>query len=174
MKSHLTITSIIAVLLALAALVPASAPASSLLSGYGGPGQGNQAILGSALLNGPSGGGGGSAGGVPSVASSTSNGAGASERGGAGAGPRGHRHAAVGHAKQGSGAGTGASESAPRTYQRYAQTGSSQSAAADSGALGLSGSDYLLVLLALAALFFTGLLTRGLTRAGGPRGHAGS
>ena len=31
---------------------------SSLLSGYGGPGQGSQAILGSALLNGPGSGGG--------------------------------------------------------------------------------------------------------------------
>ena len=35
------------------ALCPAAALAGSLLSGYGGPGQGNQAILGSALLGGP-------------------------------------------------------------------------------------------------------------------------
>jgi hypothetical protein len=44
--------------LALAAAMPAAAVASSLLSGYGGPGQGNQAILGAALVNGPRGGGG--------------------------------------------------------------------------------------------------------------------
>src|SRR3977135_3916585 len=43
-------------------LIPAVAAASSLLSGYGGPGQGNQAIPGSALLNGPSHPGGGSRG----------------------------------------------------------------------------------------------------------------
>src|SRR5437879_8345365 len=60
MKRHRTITS----LAALAALVvsmaiAATAHASSLLSGYGGPGQGNQAILGSTLLGGGSGGGGG-------------------------------------------------------------------------------------------------------------------
>ena len=49
----------IAALMALAfccALAPAADASSTLLSGYGGPGQGNQAILGSTLI----GGGGGS------------------------------------------------------------------------------------------------------------------
>src|SRR5438309_8805588 len=45
------------------AAVPATAHAGPLLSGYGGPGQGNQAILGSALVGGSSGGGGTSGGG---------------------------------------------------------------------------------------------------------------
>jgi hypothetical protein len=51
-----------AALLATFAFAPTAAPASPLLSGYGGPGQGSQAILGSALLNGGQGGGGSSAG----------------------------------------------------------------------------------------------------------------
>ena len=41
----------------------ASARASPLLSGYGGPGQGSQAILGSTLINGPPSGGGSRGGG---------------------------------------------------------------------------------------------------------------
>lgn len=49
--------------LVLLVALPAVAQASPLLSGYGGPGQGSQAILGAALVNGPSGGGGGSRGG---------------------------------------------------------------------------------------------------------------
>jgi hypothetical protein len=40
--------------------------------------------------------------------------------------------------------------------------------------LGLSGSDLLLVLLALAALLFAGLLTRGVAQGYGARRHAGN
>jgi hypothetical protein len=58
MNRHRKIIFIGGVLAALMAVSPTLASASSLLSGYGGPGQGNQAILGSALLNGPRGGGG--------------------------------------------------------------------------------------------------------------------
>ena len=43
----------VAVLCGLCLGAPASALASPLLSGYGGPGQGSQVILGSALVNGP-------------------------------------------------------------------------------------------------------------------------
>ena len=60
--------STIALLAALVAVAPAAASANSLLSGYGGPGAGNQAILGSALI-----GGGGSAGGGGSSGSSGSS-----------------------------------------------------------------------------------------------------
>jgi hypothetical protein len=62
------------------ALVPASALASGpgpLLSGYGGPGAGAQAILGATLLKGPGGGAGsgsGSSGGSPGAASARTNG----------------------------------------------------------------------------------------------------
>jgi hypothetical protein len=67
MKSHRKISLATALLAALVAVAPASAAANSLLSGYGGPGAGNQAILGSALI-----GGGGSAGGGGSSGSSGS------------------------------------------------------------------------------------------------------
>jgi hypothetical protein len=40
--------------------------------------------------------------------------------------------------------------------------------------LGLSNAAFLIVLLALGALLFTGLLTRGLAKASGARRHAGS
>ena len=58
MRSHRTTIFIGAFCATLAVAAPAPALASSLLSGYGGPGQGNQAILGSALVNGPRGGAG--------------------------------------------------------------------------------------------------------------------
>ncbi|HXP28462.1 MAG TPA: hypothetical protein VN804_01790, partial [Solirubrobacteraceae bacterium] len=48
---------------ALAALICVAAPqaalAGSLLSGYGGPGEGSQALIGASLVKGPRGGGGG-------------------------------------------------------------------------------------------------------------------
>ena len=61
MRSRRIITSAIACIAALsaAAAMPVAAPAGSLLSGYGGPGQGSQVILGSSLVNGPPKGGGG-------------------------------------------------------------------------------------------------------------------
>src|ERR1700690_4279436 len=59
MRGHRrTITAIVA-LLSMLALVPAAALAGPLLSGYGGPGQGNQAILGAGLGGGRGGDGGG-------------------------------------------------------------------------------------------------------------------
>src|SRR4051812_5612016 len=66
---------LIAALLAAGALAcaPAGADAGSLLSGYGGPGQGSQALLGSALIGGgggsSSGGSGGGSGGPSGSAS---------------------------------------------------------------------------------------------------------
>lgn len=66
----------VAILIALLAFAvggsPGAALASSLLSGYGGPGEGSEAIIGSTLVNGPSGGaGGGSAGAGGSPVSGT-------------------------------------------------------------------------------------------------------
>lgn len=158
MNSHRKITSLMGLVLALSALVPASASASSLLSGYGGPGQGTQAILGSMLLNGPSGG----AGTVPLGGVSTVGGT-------ASSGAVGNRHATARHGTEAAATATGGV--APGSYPRLR---ASQTSAGGSGVLGLSDSAFLFVLLALAALLFTGLLTRGLTRASGTRWHAGS
>src|SRR6185437_13398965 len=58
-KHRLTTTFALLALGLLGAFAPAASASSTLLSGYGGPGQGNQAILGSTLI----GGGGGASGG---------------------------------------------------------------------------------------------------------------
>src|SRR2546421_57056 len=57
MTTHRRIITSAGLLLAAAACMPVAAHANPLLSGYGGPGQGNQAILGATLLNGSGGGG---------------------------------------------------------------------------------------------------------------------
>jgi len=168
MKSHRKITPIIGLLMVLSGLVPASATASSLLSGYGGPGQGTQMILGSKLLNGPSsGGGGGSAGGGPSgtaPVTAVSSGGGATSSGAGG-----NRHASTRHGSQ-----TVAPATGSVTVRSYPRLVASEASAGDAGILGLSDSAFLFALLALAALLFTGLLTRGLAKASGTRWHAGS
>src|SRR5207253_1711120 len=69
MTTHRRIITSVGLLMVAAACTPAAAHGNPLLSGYGGPGQGNQAILGATLLNGP--GGGGSSG---TVAAATSSG----------------------------------------------------------------------------------------------------
>jgi hypothetical protein len=165
MKTHRKITPLIGFALTLSALVPASAGASSVLSGYGGPGQGTQAILGSTLLNGPSAGaGGGSAGGGPTATAPL----GARGSGGT-TGSGGNGHATGRHGSQTSATATGGG-----VYASYSRLGASQTSARGVGVLGLSDSAFLFALLALAALLFTGLLTRGLAKASGTRRHAGS
>jgi hypothetical protein len=143
-------------LLGLLVAVPASA--NPLLSGYGGPGQGSQAILGSALLGGPGGGGG-------------SGGAGGGSKGGgpvggpAGAtvGPRGHASGSSRSSRHPAG-GTGKPSSAsPRTYIASSRLASSDT---DVGTqtLGISGQDLLFILVALGLLAATTALTRQLAR----------
>jgi hypothetical protein len=174
MKSYRKLTPIIALAVTLSVFAPASAPASSLLSGYGGPGQGAQAILGSALLNGPSGrGGGGSAGGGGAAGGSATPTAplGAASTGGRAttSGPGRHRPATVRNGSQ-----TAPTATVVGAYGSYPRVGASQASAGGNGPLGLSDSAFLFALLALTALVFTGLLTRGLTKASGTRWHADS
>jgi len=171
MTSHRTITLAGVILVALALAVPVSASANSLLSGYGGPGQGNQAILGSALLNGPSGGGGGGSTGAGSSATSAGvGGSGATgSAGGSGAGRSpSRRNPAPRHGAPRVVAISGASENGGPAYQGYLRAGA---AGGSSETLGLSGSDLLFILLALAALLFTAFLTRGLARTTATRRH---
>jgi len=165
----------LAAALAFAAVLPASASAGSLLSGYGGPGQGNQAILGAALVNGPTGRGGHGSGG--------SGGSGAGAQGGgasslavaavpaAGAGgtivvagsaaahgshalARGGRGSSAGHPR----AGTTAAGSQRQPVASAAAV--SETSVAGGPALGLSDADLLYILLALGVLLLTGVLTR--------------
>jgi hypothetical protein len=146
--------------LATLAVAPTAAGANPLLSGYGGPGQGDQAILGSGLVNSP--GGGGSAGPSGSVASSeltvaTSHSSGST---GPSGGAKRHRHAAGGTGQQGT------AKKSPAAPASVAPATGSQPVSSTSagGTLGLSGGDMLLIVFGLAALALTGLLTRQLTR----------
>jgi hypothetical protein len=170
MTSRRMITSILTVLMVGApAALPAVATAGSLLSGYGGPGQGNQAILGSALLNGPSsggGGGGGSTGAGGSVGagplSGTSNPVASSRP----QGTRARHHSTSSRPSSGTGSLGVTSPGGSGAYPL--STGLARAVSGDSRTLGLSGADLLYILLALAALALTGLATRQLMR-----GHEG-
>jgi hypothetical protein len=163
-----TISTLTLMMLVLTAGAPATASAGSLLSGYGGPGQGSQSILGTALLGAPSGGasgGGGSAGGQGTSTSTTSTSAVPTGVGGA----KTPVHTSRSTRRSGSSPGTaGKSSGKPSLGDTgaYAQT-SSQASVGGSPTLGLSGADIRDVLLALAALAMTGALTVQLARRAG-------
>jgi hypothetical protein len=166
MKSHRTISLTLTLLAALLTVAPSSAFAGPLLSGYGGPGEGNQAILGSTLIGGAGGGSGSSGGSSGSDGSSASAVAGASVRPGQANGALSGSH---GHGSKASGVGTRsgsrkASAGATHAYQLSSGGSTSQAASGGSEALGLSGADLLYVLLALGAVGATGVLTRRLAR----------
>lgn len=182
MKSH-RIIIYLGVLLAAVLALPGSALASSLLSGYGGPGQGNQAILGSALLNGPKGGGGsggssGSSTGAPSTIGGTSttasSGTGSSSGGSSASGPSGKDSSGNGrggarHAAGKSGPATTSTTSSAGRASFYPATERIPSGAHD-GTLGLSGADFLYIVLGAVVLVSLGVLTRrvgGATQRGG-------
>jgi hypothetical protein len=173
MKTHRRIITSVGLLLTAAACMPATAHANPLLSGYGGPGQGNQAILGGTLLNGS--GGGGSSGAVAAATSSGyvsgegtsttsaaragSQGAGAPKASG-GASPRAaqrvHRPSAGRHPQD------------PESIYRALERSSSASAG---GSLALSGSEVVLIALALVALATIGVVTRRIARPKAAGGH---
>jgi hypothetical protein len=163
-----------------AALAPAYASAGSLLSGYGGPGQGNQEILGSALLNGPAGkggsGGGGSGPGTGAAAGGgtalTGAAAGAGSVEAALAAPAGETHGSTAARPGGTAAGgrhadrraPHASIPAARTYNGASSPARTHAGGGGSQTLGLSGADLLYILIALGVLAVTGGLTRRLVR----------
>jgi hypothetical protein len=181
MKKKRMITPIAGGLVALLALGPAAAQGGSLLSGYGGPGQGNQAILGSALLNGPRGGGSGSSGGGAS-SSSTGNLAALTTAATAPRSTVSRRH--VGRSRAGKHGAGGATGSAAIAGARSVESGAASvyNVSARGGSshpvLGLSSDDVLYIVLALGVLVFTGVLTTRLadrqpvSRNGGSRGAA--
>jgi hypothetical protein len=192
MGSRRTIAPLIAGLAALSAIVPASALAGSLLSGYGGPGQGSQAILGSSLLNGPRGGGGGSQGGGGAKGGGGSQGTAgspavspSSTTGSPGLGtqtvraikaptvPTAHRHATKGAGRvERAGARTvPASRKVSPAAGAPARDLASSPAAAGPDPLGVSGQDLLYILLALVGLILTGALTSRIARASAAGGH---
>jgi hypothetical protein len=171
MKSHRIIIYIGVVLAAALAVLPASALASSLLSGYGGPGQGSQAILGSALVNGPKGGGSGGGGGPAATSSGTAQNAGSST------GPVTQATPSAPSGSSGtSSAPSGRSKSSARGSQRARTRAHETAAGTTSGeqsfypaaervpsgvggaTLGLSGADLVYIILAAGILVSLGLL----------------
>jgi|SRR5438128_871686 len=141
--------------LTLLAAAPLVAHAGPLLSGYGGPGQGSQLILGSTLIGGPGGGAAGTGTGGPSGQATARNGtAPASASSGAGAGAR------RAPAAKGAGADGVVSASYP-ALERTASTGT----------FGLSGADISYVLLGAGALALMGVLMRRMVRPRTAKGH---
>jgi hypothetical protein len=153
------------------ALAPAAAGASSLLSGYGGPGEGSQVVLGGHLIGGGGGGGGGTGGGAGAGTSSSATGAAAAgvptqtraTGGNPSAAARSRAAGTSGTSPRGGVRGS-ASAGAKIAYPSYSTTGS-QAIAVDSDPLGLSGVDLIFVLVATALVVFTGVLTRQLAQA---------
>lgn len=178
MRSRRSITGAIACIAALSAAMPAAAPASSLLSGYGGPGQGSQVILGSSLVNGPPKGGGGSQGGGGSTGageSSTAVTGGLGTRAGSGSkaptGSVAHKPASGGHGKKAKGRAVGGSSSGSRSSRGEAAV---RPAAAGSETLGVSGMDLVYILAGLGALILTAVLTKRIAHTSPPAESAGS
>jgi hypothetical protein len=177
----------IASVLALAGFLcmSASPPASAgpLLSGYGGPGGGEQAIIGSALLGGPHGGS-GTGGPSGSRRSEGSRGAG---RGGSGGNSGGTVSNGPGRARAGASGSTGAGavssaraagndgsashirvNAGPRPRMAgtaaYIYPRSLRLASADSSVLAISGGDLLALIATIAFLSLVGVLTTRLVR----------
>jgi hypothetical protein len=148
------------------AFAPAGASAGSLLSGYGGPGQGSQQILGATLLNGPSGGGG--AGGEGAAGSSPAGAGGSALMGDAGrVGAGGLQRRSPAHRLSGRHGGNGAqtaSSSDSRAQGAVAVRGASQTDTVGAQTLGLSEDDLVYIFLTLGALALTGALSRQLAR----------
>jgi len=169
MKPKRRIVTSVGVVALVAACLPVGAQANPLLSGYGGPGQGNQSILGASLLNGRGGGGGGSG----TLAVAAANGSGSDESASgtvatpAGAHPNKQSGASArGHA--------GAQRRSPRhpldvegAYRALERTAS----VSGDGALGLSGSQIALIAVVMALLAMIGVVTWRVARPWPAKGH---
>jgi hypothetical protein len=156
--------AIITTVALLASMVSAGpAAANPLLSGYGGPGEGNQAILGSTLFDGPSQGGGGSVGSGGAAGSGGLPSAGA-DAGLATVAPQHETSSAARHDRTAAGGIGTASGAGSQAHIAGSSSPASQATLAGAQTLGLSGKDLLYILLALGALAMTGVLTRRLAR----------
>jgi hypothetical protein len=153
-------------------IAPAAASAGSLLSGYGGPGQGNQEILGGGVVGGPSGGGGSGSGGqagAPAAATAASLALPAS----AAAATQTHAGTEPGSAAHSGSGATGARTRRSRptaagaqgvAHARALNLAPARAASDGSPTAGLSGGDVVYIVLALAVLALTAALTWSLTR----------
>jgi hypothetical protein len=170
MTSHRTISLILSLLAFPMAVAPSSAFANSLLGGYGGPGQGNQAILGSALLNGPRGGGGPGGGSTATFDRGVQAGSPGSASTEARGRPRGATPIRSTALRQGGQAANEATEASGGAASAYSAVERDAATQPDTGTLGFSREDLGYVLLALGALVVTGVITRRLARMTRPEG----
>lgn len=194
MKTHRIITHICILSAVVAAVLAGSAQASSLLSGYGGPGQGNQAVLGSALIKGPKGGGGSSgassgagsgsssSAGVESSttpsASDTVSGSGSSSQSSGGSSAAGSRSGkssrSGGLSRRSARTGSGQRTSrATASVQSFYPAAERVPAGQQGGVLGLSVTDLVYIILAAAALALLAMLTRRFGQASSREGASG-
>jgi hypothetical protein len=170
MTRRRTIISIGGSLVVLACASPVAARASTLLSGYGGPGQGNQSMLGSALLNGPGGGatGGGSAGASGSTSSSSGEATPASSRvakSPATGSSNGERGVSANAKRRARGATPGDAKAGAATSVAEEYAAAERGARAPSTAtFGLSGAELTLIALVLGTLAIVSVITRRLAR----------
>jgi hypothetical protein len=168
MTRTIRITSSGILIAALCAAAPAAAPAAStLLSGYGGPGAGEQAIIGATLLNVPSSGSPGS-GGVAGGGGSSSSGAtpgGSTQGTGTGADTGGSTPggSATGGSAGTSGAG-GPSSGGTAGARSFEYPNALRAASADSPLLGLSAGGLAVLLAVVAGLVALGAVTIRLAR----------
>src|SRR5438270_7791308 len=162
MRPHRKSTTAAFLALILAASLPAASSANPLLSGYGGPGQGNQAILGSALLNTPRGRSGGSGGSSLAVPPAPSGGEASRESSSRIAPQAARRAGGARHAQPSvSSSKASASGSQPYTSSTPARTAVVRDV---SQPLGLSGTDLLYLFLAAGVLVATAAITRRMGR----------
>jgi hypothetical protein len=159
----------IASTLALAGVLLVSMPAvasaiSPLLSGYGAPGTGEQAIIGSTLLGGRHGGTGSGGAGLGGSGGTLSGGGNSTSTG-----PGGGRAESGGSISARSGAGSGGASQAGAQAGRagtsaFVYPSSLRSASVSSPALGISGGDLVLLAGIIATLALVGTLTIRLVR----------
>jgi hypothetical protein len=142
--------------------LPALARANPLLSGYGGPGQGSQALLG-ATLTGPRGGGGASSSGEATPASAIEAPAASTAAAQTQGTPSGTKHASTRNRRSqhssSAPAGAGSSGASGPT-----QTGLVPARSVHADTAGLSSGDLALILLGIGVVAATGILMARLAR----------
>jgi hypothetical protein len=179
-------TTVLVALICVAA--PRVALAGSLLSGYGGPGEGSQALVGAALVKGPRGGSGGGSSGAgspglaePSSASATASTPGATEQRSSSSSRSSQRSAgSSSHGSNASRTSAGGGGAAAATRQASSRAGFASYPRSErvvgqsaSVVLGLSGADFAYALIALFCLLLTALATARLARRNGVTGVGG-
>ena len=172
MNRHHKIIFSAGLLVAIVLATPVAAHASPLLSGYGGPGQGSQMILGSSLLGGPGGGSGGRSAAAGEASTAASNGGLGSAPAGSTSGSASGSSVSVVHTAHGTVIRQRSSSSGAPAGSSGGTLGTSPARQAAPPALGVSQDDLLYILLALAMLAVAGALTRRFTypRGGPARG----